>query len=362
MDVLRLRRRARLAQVLLLAIVVSGTAYVADTVVGGHVFTDTWQVSVDLREAAGLHERSTVDYRGQSIGSVTDVRLTEAGVRATLEIDEDVRVPRDSAFEVRNLSAVGEQYLDIRPRVDGGPWLADGDHVAASESTTPIPVHELVGRTQHLVERIDLRDLRTLARESDAVFGDGTVDLRGTSRELERSVALLEELRPDLDRLLTRGAVPLRTVRDLSPVLRSSARDLALVTRDLGAASPTVRQLLRVGGRVVPRLRSMLDELGPVVGSLLDLSAPLAAMSADHLQGLNVWLDWIPAQLEGMAGSTRDGTGHVVLVPKLLHNCVYTLDQRDPSELAPRPTATDRACRSDDPQVQQRGSQNVPRP
>src|SRR5262245_33970693 len=107
-----MRRRVRLAQVLLLAIVVAGTAYVADTVVGGHVFADTWRVTVDLDQAAGLHERSTVDYRGQQIGTVTDVRLTRSGVAATLEIDEGVEVPRDSAFEVRNLSAVGEQYLD----------------------------------------------------------------------------------------------------------------------------------------------------------------------------------------------------------------------------------------------------------
>ncbi|MFC7496781.1 MULTISPECIES: MlaD family protein [unclassified Nocardioides] len=362
MDFARTRRRVRLAEVLLLVIVVGGTAYVADTIVGGHAFSDTWRVTVDLRQAAGLHERSTVNYRGQRIGAVSDVHLTDEGVAATLEIDEGVRVPRDSDFEVRNLSAVGEQYLDIRPRVDGGPWLADGDHVPASETTTPLAVHEIVGRTQRLVDDIDLDDLRTIARETDAVFGDGSVDLRATSRELERTVGLLRDLQPDIDTLLTRGEVPLRTVRDEAPALRSSARDLVLVTRALGDATPEIRRLLRQGGELTPRLSAMLDDLGPALASLLSTSEPLSTMSADHLHGLDVWLDWIPAQLEGMAGSTRDGSGRVVLVPKLLDNCIYTQDQRDPVDTSHRDPATDRHCTSDDPGVQQRGSQNVPRP
>lgn len=361
-DVLRMKRRARLAQALLAVILVAGTAYVADNVVGGHLFEDTWHVTVDLDQAAGLHERSTVDYRGQQIGSVTGVRLTDSGVTATLEIDHGVQVPRDSSFQVRDLSAVGEQYLDIRPRANDGPWLADGDHVDADETSTPVPVHQLVADTQHLVKRIDLGDLRTIAREADATFGDGSVDLRATSRELERSVALLRELQPDLDVLLYRGRVPLKALDDLQPELRSSAHDLAQVTQALGAAAPTVRVLLRQGGQLTARLRSMLDAIGPALGDLFGTSAPLATMSEEHLHGLGVWMDWIPKQLEAMAGSTRDATGHVVLVPKLLHNCVYTDDQRDPTDTAPEPAPTDRHCTSDDPTVQQRGSQNVPKP
>ena len=86
-------------------------------------------------------------------------------------------------------------------------------------------------------------------------------------------------------------------------------------------------------------------------------------MSQQHLYGLTVWLNWIPKQLDAMIGSTRGGTGHVLLVPKSLHNCVYTRDeQRDPSQLAPRPAPTDRHCTSTASDVQQRGSQNVPRP
>ena len=152
-----LRRRVRVAQVLLIAIVVAGSVYVADTVVGGGMFRDPYRVTMNLAEAGGLHERSTVNYRGQRIGTVTDVRLSRDGVVAELAIDEGVRVPRDSEFLVSNLSAVGEQYVDIRPRTDSGPWLEDGSTVAEEETRTPVPVHQVVGDTQRLLERVDVR-------------------------------------------------------------------------------------------------------------------------------------------------------------------------------------------------------------
>lgn len=357
-----LTRRVRVAQLLLLAIVVGGTIHVTDAVVGGGLFADPTRVTVELPEAAGLHERSTVTYRGQQIGTVSEVRLEGDGVVAVLEIDEDVPVPRDSEFAVRNLSAVGEQYVDVRPRSDGGPFLADGATVAAADTSTPRPTHELVADTQHLLGRIDLADLRTIARESDAALGDGAVDLRATSVELEEAFALLDDLEPDLVRLLERGQVPLRTGVDLEDELRGSARDLALVARVLRDGDPDLRRVIDRGAELTPMLATTWDRLAALAEPLLQVAEPLMAMSEAHLPGLHHWLDWVPRQADAMAGSTRDGTGHVLLVPKSLKNCVYTEDQRTPGELDPVEPDLDRHCTDGPPGTQGRGSQNVPRP
>ena len=107
-------------------------------------------------------------------------------------------------------------------------------------------------------------------------------------------------------------------------------------------------------------LDEMWQEQSPVIASLLRAGAPLMAMSQAHLPGLHVWLDWIGAQADVMAASTRDGTGHVLLVPKSLKNCVYPTKQRDPSKLEERPLPFDQHCETVDEDLQQRGSQNVP--
>ncbi|WP_121258873.1 MlaD family protein [Nocardioides ferulae] len=359
-----LARRAKLAQALLLAILAAGTVYVADSVVGGQLFTDPYRVTVHFDEAAGLHERSTVNYRGQQVGTVSDVRLTADGVVAELTLEEGVEVPRDSEVGVANLSAVGEQYVDIRPRTAEGPMLEDGDVVTAEDTTTPPPVHEVVAHTQRLMRRVDLADVRTIGREVARAFADGSVDLRATSVELERSVALLQRLQPDLLALLEHGEVPLRTGVEKEQTIRRASRDLAAVAAELRRADRPLRRLIDDGGRLVPLLQRLWATHAPTLRSLLETATPLAEMSAAHLPGLRVWLDWIPEQLEAMARSTRDGSGWVVLVPKLLENCTYSgpSGQRDPSALSRRPPPVENQCTEQRPGIQARGSQNVPRP
>ncbi len=183
-----MQRRVRIAQVLLIAIVVGGTVYVADTSSAG-ACSGSLPAHREPRGGRRPAREVDVNYRGQRIGRVTDVRLSEGGVVAELAIDEGVEVPKDSEFLVRNLSAVGEQYVDIRPRTAEGPFLEDGSVIAEEETGTPMPVHQVIGDTQRLLERIDVRDLETISREADLAFGDGAADLRATSVQLERSFA-----------------------------------------------------------------------------------------------------------------------------------------------------------------------------
>ena len=359
----RTKRRVRIAQTLLLVILVGGTVVVADTTVGGSLFSSPMTVRVELAEAGGLHPGSVVNYRGQRIGKVTDVHLTADGVEAVLSIDEGTEVPVDSDVEVRNLSAVGEQYVDFRPRSSEGDVLQDGDTVSREDTTTPLPVHQVVAGVQRLMRRIDLRDIRTIATEADAAFGRGDADLRATTMELQRTVETLQELEPQLVRLLRRAEVPLQTGVDLGPSLRRSTRNLRLVAAELRRADPTVNRLIDQAEEALPMLSTMWDDVSPVLARALTVMDPLTAMSAAHLHGLDVWLDWLPSQMDAMAGSTRDGTGHVLLVPEVLKNCIYAADeQRDVNDLEPRPAPVDRYCTTDDPQLQQRGSQHVPRP
>ena len=65
-------------------------------------------------------------YRGVQIGKVTAIGLTPNGAKATLTIDTSPKIPADLQAEVRSISAVGEQYVDLLPRTDSPPYLDDG--------------------------------------------------------------------------------------------------------------------------------------------------------------------------------------------------------------------------------------------
>ena len=87
-------------------------------------------VKLELPAAGGLYRFGNVTYRGVQIGKVTDVKLTENGAEATLSLDTSPKIPADLQAEVRSVSAVGEQYVDLRPRTDSGPYLQDGSVIA----------------------------------------------------------------------------------------------------------------------------------------------------------------------------------------------------------------------------------------
>ncbi len=356
------RSRVRLAQVLLLVILVSGTVYVADSVVGGGLFSSPYKVKVQLAEAGGLHPRSTVTYRGQKIGVVTDVRITTTGIEADLEIDEDVEIPKDSAFHVRNLSAVGEQHLYVEPRADGGPYLSEGDVVEVADTSTPMPMPQVLADAQSLMKRIDIDDIATIADELDDAFGDGSLDLRDVSLELEAAFELLQEMQPDLIRLTRKGQIPLATLTEREDEIRRTIRNAKLVSAELAAVTPTLKSLLDNTTRVSHDVLDLWGGWEPTVKEILAEAAPVVAMAGTRIPALQHWLSWLPAQLGAMAGSTRGGSGRVLLVPKVLKNCEYDVERRTPHDLSPRKVPTDVNCDDSRTNTQGRGSVNVPRP
>ncbi|MCZ4498727.1 MAG: hypothetical protein JWQ74_1280 [Marmoricola sp.] len=354
-----LRNRVRIVEVLLAVIVIVGAVIIGDSIVTGSVFRSPYRVSVELPEAAGLHTRSDVAYRGQHIGLVTDVRLTASGVRVSLAIDHGTRVPRDSEYVVANLSPVGEQYLDIRPRTASGPFLRAGDRVDGSKAVLPLPVWKLLADTQSILKRIDVADIRTISREVDAAFGQKDLDLRGLIDQLDRSLDLAERLTPQALALLADAERPLRTMGDLSGPFRTFVGNARTISAALRRSDPALGRLIDQGAVVIPVIADQFTRTSPALVSLLRSGTPVAEMARDHLRGLQHWYAWTPRQLKAMATSTRDGAAHVVLVLTAAENCKYG------AEVSPY-DATDRLplsarCTTVDPDIQQRGAQNVPR-
>ena len=63
-----------------------------------------------------------------------------AGVDVVLDIDNsDDEIPADAKAVVGNRSAVGEQYVDLQPQRDAGPYLDDGSEIDQQDTALPSP-------------------------------------------------------------------------------------------------------------------------------------------------------------------------------------------------------------------------------
>ena len=135
-------------------------------------------VKLELPATGGLYQFSNVTYRGVQVGKVTAVRLTENGAEATLTLDTSPKIPADLQAEVRSVSAVGEQYVDLRPRTDSGPYLGDGSVIEMENTTIPQPVGPMLDQLSALVDSIPGDRISDLLDESFKAFNGAGPDFQ----------------------------------------------------------------------------------------------------------------------------------------------------------------------------------------
>jgi phospholipid/cholesterol/gamma-HCH transport system substrate-binding protein len=168
-------------------------------------------VKMDLPAAGGLYRFSNVTYRGVEVGKVTDVKLTENGAQATLTLDTSPKIPADLKAEVRSVSAVGEQYVDLRPRTDSGPYLEDGSVIAKDNTTIPQEVGPMLDQLNKLVGSIPKDRISDLLDESFKAFNGAGPDFQSL---LDSASKITDDVNSVSDQ--ARGLID-----DSGPLLRS---------------------------------------------------------------------------------------------------------------------------------------------
>lgn len=261
----------------------------------------SYEIAVDLPESGGIFPNAEVTLRGVPIGRVTSLELTPDGVRAHLRLEEDVRIPEDTLVKVAHLSAVGEQYVDLIPPSDEGPYLADGDTLPASAATTPLKVTSLLVHLDQLATSIGKPQLRRVVSELGDAFDRSGQDLATVLVRARQLSASFAEVQPTTDRLLADGRQVLATQRDLDPELQQLARGLDDLTATIAEMDPQIASILSEAPDTLAEVSSLLSEnqtnVSVLLGNLLSVTEILA--EPIRLRGLNTQLVLLPRIIQG---------------------------------------------------------------
>jgi len=253
------------------------------------------KVTVELPRGGGLYPLANVTYRGAQIGKVTDIELTAKGAQATLSLETSPKIPADLVAHVRSISAIGEQYVDLRPRRESPPYLTDGSVIAMSDTEMPQPVGPMLDQTSALLASIPEDKLAELLDESakglnDAGFDLGSLvdssavvarDSRGVVGELR---ALLTDSRPLLD-----GQI--ESTQDT----RTWTHSLANVTDQLVVNDPQVRTILQSAPAALEQVSQLLNEIKPTLPVLLANLTSLGQVAVTYLPSLEQLLVLLPS-------------------------------------------------------------------
>ncbi|TNY35241.1 MCE family protein [Thermomonospora catenispora] len=238
---------------------------------------DYYVVKVELAETGGLYTNADVTYRGVSVGRVGPMELTDQGLRAELRIRRSApKIPARLRAVVSNLSAVGEQYIDLRPETSEGPYLREGSVIPQAMTATPAPVTNLLTSLNDFAASVPLESLRVVVDEFGRAFegqGPNLQALLDTSREF---INAADTALPTTSRLIIDGETVLRTQSAQSDALKSFAANARLLADRLGRADADLRRLIVTAPEAATRYTELLRELDPefsvLVANLLTTS------------------------------------------------------------------------------------------
>ncbi len=139
-------------------------------------------LSMAVSEINGLVAGSNVLLRGVPVGKVSETSTSLEAATVDFWIDRHHRIPVDSEIRIDNLSALGESYIALIPRTDGGPAFEDGQHIDTEAVTQPPSVSELATSVVRVLDQLDAGAVQRIVDQVDTALPAPTTVLPNLSR------------------------------------------------------------------------------------------------------------------------------------------------------------------------------------
>lgn len=296
---------ARVTAVILVVTTLLGTGYLTFGVLKVEPTARPTRLTLLLDDSGGLMPTSQVTMRGIQVGRVTGIRTTPSGLNVSIDLDWGHSIPADSAISIQNLSLVGEQYIDFKPKHIAPPYFGDGTVIPAERVASAVTVSDLLNKANALLSVLNPTDVNNIVGSVSQAFSgnDAAIDslaaTAGAAANAEReNKQVLATLFGNLATLTTNlsdqnvGGVLSRSGR----LLPSSILALARLTQEVDEYAHTGDGVFAPGAPVptlVANLKRYLDMLsGPLstfAAALEPATAPLRGFKVDAGHFVDVW-------------------------------------------------------------------------
>ncbi len=334
-------------------------------------FDDAYTVVAHFPESGGIFAGGEVSYRGVQVGRVDKLVLTDSGVDVYLDIENGYdQIPSDTLAVVGNRSAVGEQYVELQPQADEGPYLSNDSEIDEEDTRTPIATETLLTNLSNTVSSVDQDALRTTVEEFGAAFGGTGEDLQ-TIIDSGNSFIEVANQNFDVTAALIRDSNTVLTGQLASEsALRNFATQLSQFSGTLAGADGDLRRLIETGSATANQLRTFLEDNRVELGELINNLVTTGEVIVKHLNGVAQVLSIYPYVVEGgftVASKSPDTGlydahfGMIITDTPVCHRGYEGTDTRPPQDGSNRPMNENARCTEPPAMSNARGSQNLNR-
>ncbi|MDQ1748908.1 MAG: phospholipid/cholesterol/gamma-HCH transport system substrate-binding protein [Frankiaceae bacterium] len=312
-----IRRSVKIQLVAFVVISLLGIYYVAANYVGVHVPWGAHPISVTMQapDTGGIFTNAAVTERGVDVGRVGKLTLRPGHVDVELRIDPGHSIPKDLRATVANLSAVGEQYVDLEPQSTGGEVLRNGDVITADKVTVPLDDATLLVDLDKLVTSVDRNHLATVIEELGKGFDNLGPSLQALidngNKLTQDAIATL----PAQLKLIDDSRTVLDTQNQVAGELKAWAATFRSFSTQLVTSDPALRGVLDNGVTAAAQVTALLKDNQAALPTLLGNLITFNQIQAVRLPYVKATLQLFPPQVAGGFFVTPgDGTAHFGMV------------------------------------------------
>lgn len=330
--------------------------------------SEAYMVRLRMQESGGIFTNAEVTYRGVQIGRVGEIRLTRSGMEVDLNIEPgSPSIPSDLDAVVANRSVVGEQFVDLRPKQESGPYLDASSVITQDRVRVPVSTDQVLRDLDSLTTSLPVDALRTVVDEMHTAFtgaGEGLQSLLDTTSSFTKAA---NEHLPQTIALLDGGGTVLDTQKQEGSSIKSFSRDLALIGAKLRDSDTDVRRLIAATPQAAEQVIGVLSETGPNLGVVVANLLTTSNIAVSRTDGIEQAFVTYPVVAVGATTVVGDGgTVHLGLAFNLFDPppCVKGYEGtnlRPGSDVAPIAPNTKAYCAEPEGSpINVRGSQNAP--
>jgi phospholipid/cholesterol/gamma-HCH transport system substrate-binding protein len=345
-----------------LGVFILGLYFIGVDILNYHLGAQPFPVSVLVPAASGLYPGASVDYRGVVVGQVTSLDLSPTGVTITLGVNPGARIPDNGVAEIKQLSALGEQYLDFQPTHSGAPYLQAGSVIPASRVVQPTPIGTALDNLSLLLNSVNGNDLQTFESWLASAFigtGPGLHQIITTGQELFDSLAAAQ---PETVNLIEDGNTDLHTFKATSGDFKTFAKNLASFTGQLVASNGDLHDLINNASAAANTVGPFLASNDPTIAALIANFATDSQAANVYQPAVQALFQILPVVATRAAGALAGNEAHAEASFNIDQPvCAYV-----PGTLIYGPTqltgtaALDNGCSTRNPDMLQRGAYNAP--
>lgn len=307
---LTLMTRAKLVVFAVIAMLVIGYTGIHYANVGRYVgLPGYYVVTANLAQGGGLYPNADITYRGVSVGRVGSMSLTATGISVQLDISNSAPpIPANSQAVVADLSAVGEQYLDLRPRTGSGPYLTAGSVIRQADTQIPPPVTNLLSSVDALANSLPAKSLQTVVSQLGEAFNGQGPNLQLLLDASDSFTQAASSSIVPTDSLIGDGQTVLATQEQETQAIEAFGTDAQLLAQQLDSSDSDLRALITITPQAAEQVTSLLQDNDPDLGLTLANLLTTSDLASTRQPALQELLSVLPAAVAvGSTAITQNG-------------------------------------------------------